>query len=91
MAYIQPQAPHVNGVMDLIEEEATTIKTKLITIQDAFVPTEEQPVLDLFYTVATYNKENPDTPINGDTARAILATEEATAIEGDVVNVEIVG
>lgn len=91
MTYVQPTAPHVNGLMDLTEEEATAIKTKLIAIQDAFVPTEEQPVLDLFYTVATYNKENPDTPINGDTATAILGQEEPTAVEGDTTTVEIVG
>jgi hypothetical protein len=92
MAYVQPQAPHVNGLMELTEEEVTAIKAKLVAIQEAFVPTEGQPVLDLFYIVATYNKENPDTPINGDTAQAVLASgDEPVAIEGNVTTVEIVG
>jgi hypothetical protein len=92
MAYQQPQAPHVNGLMELTEEQVAELKAKLVVIQEAFEPTEGQPVLDLFYIVATYNKENPDTPLNGDTAQAVLGSGETpVAIEGNVTTVEIVG
>jgi hypothetical protein len=92
MTYIQPQAPHVNGLMELTEEQVVELKSKLVAIQEAFEPTEGQPVLDLFYIVATYNKENPDAVINGDTAQAVLGSGEVpVAIEGNVTTVEIVG
>jgi hypothetical protein len=71
------EAPHVNGVMELTETKAATVKDKLTKIRDEFTPSHEQPVADTFYLVSTYNKENPSAPINGDTAQAILAEGEA--------------
>lgn len=65
--------------MTLTDEQAIDIKAKLIVIRDAFVETDEQPVCDTFYLVSTYNRENPDSPINGDTAQAILAEEQPSS------------
>ena len=76
MALKQP--PYVNGEMTLTDEEVTEIQTKLIAIRDAFDPTDEQPVCDTFYLTATYNRENPTFPINGDTCNALLAEEVPT-------------
>jgi hypothetical protein len=59
--------------MELDATTADAIRTKLQTIQAAFTPTDEQPVCDTFYITATYNRENPDFPINGDTAQYLLA------------------
>jgi hypothetical protein len=80
MALKQP--PYVNGEMTLTEEEVLEIQAKLITIRDAFDPTDEQPVCDTFYLTSTYNRENPTFPINGDTCNAILNAEEVTPVEG---------
>jgi hypothetical protein len=65
--------PFVNGVMELTAEQGTEIQVKLVAIRDAFDPTDEQPVCDTFYLTATYNLENPDFPINGDTCEFLLA------------------
>jgi hypothetical protein len=70
MALKQP--PFVNGEMELTEEEISEIKGKLEVIVSSFDPTDEQPVADTFYITATYNRENPDFPINGDTCQALL-------------------
>lgn len=69
MALSQP--PKINGLMELTEEEILSIKTKLVAIQIAFEPTDEQPTCDTFYLTATYNSEN-DFKINGDTMSYIL-------------------
>jgi hypothetical protein len=66
------QPPFVNGIMTLTDTEITDIQTALQAIQTAFVETDEQPVCDTFYLVSTYNKENTDSPINGDTAEYVL-------------------
>jgi hypothetical protein len=70
MAIKQP--PFVNGEMTLTDTQVTDVKTKLQAIQAAFVPTDEQPVCDTFYITATYNKENQDFLLNGDTVEAVL-------------------
>jgi hypothetical protein len=66
------KAPYVNGLMDLTDDEKVEIKGKLQVIVAEFDPTDEQPVADTFYITATYNRENPDFPINGDTCQALL-------------------
>jgi hypothetical protein len=73
MALKQP--PFVNGEMTLTDEQIVDIKAKLVAIRDAFDPTDEQPVCDTFYITATYNKENIDFPINGDTCNALLTEQ----------------
>jgi hypothetical protein len=70
MAFKQP--PHINGIMELIEQEQTKIREKLLTIRDNFEETDDQPIADTFYITATYNRENPDFPINGDTCEWLL-------------------
>jgi hypothetical protein len=82
MAYIQPQPPTVNGMADFANKESASfdqvkvdgIRTKLQAIETNFVPTEDNPVFNLFYQVSEYNKANTE-PINGDTAQAILAEQ----------------
>lgn len=66
------QPPIVDGIMSFTTAETTTIKTKLNAIKTAFKPTDEQPVCDTFYLVATYNKQNVGKEINGDTAEVIF-------------------
>lgn len=68
------QPPNVNGVMDLTTEQTASIKAALEVIQSAFVETDEQPVCDTFYLTATYNQQNPDAPINGDTCQFVLGS-----------------
>lgn len=68
------QPPNVNGVMNLTAEQTASIKAALTAIQSAFVETDEQPVCDTFYLTATYNQQNPDAPINGDTAEYVLGS-----------------
>lgn len=69
------QPPSVNGVMELSAAETDAIRSKLLAIQAAFEPTDDQPVCDTFYITATYNKANVGNEINGDTAQSILAGE----------------
>jgi hypothetical protein len=79
MALSQP--PKINGVMlNLTDEQITDIQGKLIAIRDAFDPTDDQPVCDTFYLTATYNRENPTLPINGDTCNMLLAEETPTEV-----------
>lgn len=78
MALKQP--PFVNGKMTLTTEQATEIQGKLTVIRDAFDPTDDQPVCDTFYLTATYNRENPTFPINGDTCQMLLAEETPTEV-----------
>jgi hypothetical protein len=75
------QPPYANGIMDLTDTEKAEILEKLQSIITAFVPDDFQSVADTFYIVSTYNKENPDAPINGDTAQAVLApTLDSTGV-----------
>jgi hypothetical protein len=69
------QPPYVNGEMVLTDEQVKTIKDQLLQIQTAFVPSDEQPVCDTFYLVSSYNKENQDLLINGDTAEMLLSED----------------
>jgi hypothetical protein len=78
MALKQP--PYTNGEMTLTDAQIKAVKAKLVAIRDAFDPTDEQPVCDTFYLTATYNKENPTFPINGDTCNALLAEETPTEV-----------
>ncbi|WP_066316997.1 hypothetical protein [Bacillus sp. FJAT-29814] len=78
MARLQP--PHINGVMELTEEEQAEIKAKLVVIHDAFEETDEQPVCDTFYLTSTYNRENPEFPINGDTVESLLVEESPVEV-----------
>jgi hypothetical protein len=73
MALKQP--PYVNGEMTLTDAQIKDIHDKLVAIRDAFDPTDEQPVCDTFYITATYNRENPTFPINGDTCEALLVEQ----------------
>jgi hypothetical protein len=63
--------PNVNGVATLTTTQTNTVRNKLITIRDNFVPTDEQPVCDTFYITSTYNAGNT-LKINGDTAESLL-------------------
>jgi hypothetical protein len=78
MALKQP--PFINGEMTLTDAQIKDVKDKLVSIRDAFDPTDEQPVCDTFYITATYNKENPTFPINGDTCNALLTEETPTEV-----------
>lgn len=73
MAIKQP--PYSNGIMDLTDVEKTDITAKLQAIVQAFVPTDFQSTPDTFYIVSNYNTQNPDAPINGDTAEVLLAPQ----------------
>jgi hypothetical protein len=75
MALKQP--PFVNGQMTLTDAELTDIQTKLVAIRDAFAPTDDVPVCDTFYLTATYNRNNVDFPINGDTCEYVLGLLDA--------------
>jgi hypothetical protein len=70
MALKQP--PYINGTMTLTDEQITDLQTKLVAIRDAFEPTDDVPICDTFYLTATYNRENVDFPINGDTCEYVL-------------------
>jgi hypothetical protein len=72
MAKLQP--PHVNGEMELTEEEQADITAKLQVIIENFEETDEQPVCDTFYIASTYNRDN-NLKINGDTAQVLLSEE----------------
>ncbi|MGP0689833.1 hypothetical protein ACW5UC_25125 [Priestia aryabhattai] len=78
--------PHVNGIMDLTEEEILIIKEDLIEIQDAFVPDDYVSYCDTQYLVSHYNDAHPDMLINGDTANYCLqyVKEEPVAEEQPV-------
>lgn len=82
MAIKQP--PYANGVMVLTDEQIIDIKTKLDVIISAFEPSDEQPVIDTFYITSTFNKENPDAPVNGDTVQFILTPVEEQPAESGV-------
>jgi hypothetical protein len=82
MALKQP--PFVNGEMTLTDAQIKDIHDKLVVIRDGFDPTDEQPVCDTFYITATYNRENPTFPINGDTCEALLVE---VAVEQPVIEV----
>lgn len=81
MAFKQP--PEVNGLCEFCTEPIDEmmildIQAKLKAIQDAFVPSEDQPVISTHYLVSEYNASNPDCLINGDSAQFILAYAPAT-------------
>jgi ferritin len=81
MTYVQPSAPHVNGVRDdLTPTKIETLKNQLVRIQEDFKPTYEQPVCDTFYLVVEHTKKHGDQAtfiqLNGDTAEYILAYVE---------------
>jgi hypothetical protein len=79
MTYQPQKPPTVNGIDEtLTEEQILSIKEDLHVIQSSFVPSEEQPELNLFYTVSTYNLQNTEKPINGDTAQYILVYQSGT-------------
>ncbi|AGK52042.1 hypothetical protein [Bacillus sp. 1NLA3E] len=64
--------PEVNGIMDLTDQEKANIKVKLQMIKAGFVASDDQQAPDTFYITATYNQQNPTTPINGDTCEMLL-------------------
>jgi hypothetical protein len=68
--------PNTNGIMELTEKEQMEIKAKLGIIKSNFVKTDDKPFCDTFYITATYNRENPDMPINGDTCEMLLAEDQ---------------
>lgn len=66
---------------DLTEEQREEIKGKLLVIIDEFVSDPlYQPVWDTQYVTATYNRENPELPIDGVTVEMLLNGTE-TEIE----------
>jgi hypothetical protein len=69
------QPPFVNGEMTLTNEQVLEIREKLVVIRESFEETDEHPVCDTFYLTSTYNRENPDQPINGDTCEMLLAED----------------
>jgi hypothetical protein len=70
--------PFVNGIIEgLTDTQITDFQTKLVAIRDAFVETDEQPVCDTFYLTSTYNRDNVDFPINGDTCEYVLGLLDA--------------
>jgi hypothetical protein len=77
--------PHTNSVMLFDPEKENLIREKLLVIRDGFVPNENQFVVDTFYVTATYNRENPEEPINGDTMEFILnpPTSDQGELYGD--------
>jgi hypothetical protein len=81
MTYVQPQAPHVNGVRDdLTPTKIEMLKKQLINIQEDFVPTYEQPVCDTFYLVVEHTRKHGEQAtfiqLNGDTAEYVLSYVE---------------
>jgi hypothetical protein len=81
MTYVQPQAPNVNGVReDLTPETINTLKSQLLTIQEEFTPTYEQPVCDTFYLVVEHTRKHGEQAtfiqLNGDTAEYVLSYVE---------------
>lgn len=78
MMKMSKKPPFANGEMELTDEQTTEIREKLIIIREGFKPTDDQEQVDTFYVTATYNKENPDTPVNGDTVEMLLSEGEQT-------------
>lgn len=70
------QAPNVNGIMDLAAAEVAATKAALEAIREAFVPTDEEPVLSTHGWVSRYNQANVGAEINGDTAEYVLSVGE---------------
>ena len=80
MAYVQPSAPNVNGVLELTEAKKTTLRNQLIVIRDAFEASAEQPVVNTFYLVvahtAKHGAQTTFTQLNGDTVEHLLSESE---------------
>ena len=86
MAYVQPQAPNVNGVMELSATKQDTLRNQLDTIIADFVPSEEYPVISTFYLVVEHTRKHGAqatfTQLNGDTVEHLLSlVEEVTPVE----------
>jgi hypothetical protein len=81
--------PHTNGIEELTNEQILSIKAKLQVIVDGFIPSDEQEFVNTFYIVSTYNRQNVDSPINGDTAEYVLYqyVEEVEEDVSEVVDV----
>jgi hypothetical protein len=77
-----PQPPEVNGILELTEEQTLSIQEKLVTIQNEFQPSYDQPVCDTFYLVVTYTQKHEKDAdfirINGDTAQHVLSFSTET-------------
>jgi ABC-type phosphate transport system substrate-binding protein len=80
MAYVQPQAPNVNGVMELSATKIETLRNQLDAIVSEFVPSEEYPVISTFYIVVKHTQKHGTqttfTQLNGDTVEFLLGLQE---------------
>lgn len=80
MEYVIPQPPHVNGVIELNETKATTLRKQLDTIISEFKPTEDYPMISTFYLVVSHTKKHGEqatfTQLNGDTVEHLLSLVE---------------
>lgn len=77
MAYVQPQPPYCNGVMELTQTKCDTLRNQLNTIIEDFVPSEEYPVVSTFYLVVEHTRKHGEqttfTQLNGDTVEYLLS------------------
>jgi hypothetical protein len=80
MAYILPQPPHVNGVMELSATKIETLRNQLDAIVAEFTPSEEYPVISTFYIVVKHTQKHGEqttfTQLNGDTVEFLLGLQE---------------
>jgi hypothetical protein len=80
MAYVQPQAPNVNGVMELSVTKQDTLRKQLDVIVSEFEPSEEYPVISTFYIVVKHTQKHGAqttfTQLNGDTVEYLLGLVE---------------
>jgi len=67
-----PKPPNVGGVMELATDAKTSIRAQLISIQESFAPTLDEPTLSTHGLVSRYNQQNEGAEINGDTAEYLL-------------------
>jgi hypothetical protein len=82
MAYVIPQPPHINGVMELSATKIETLRNQLNTIIAEFEPSEEYPIISTFYIVVKHTQKHGAqttfTQLNGDTVEWLLSLTEET-------------
>jgi hypothetical protein len=83
MAYTLPQAPNVNGVLELSATKIETLRKQLDVIVADFAPSEDYPVISTFYIVVEHTKKHGSqttfTQLNGDTVEYLLSLVEDVA------------
>jgi hypothetical protein len=76
------KAPWTSGIMTLTHEEVLEVKTACQTIIDNFEPNDIYASPDTQYVVSTYNKQDWNKAINGDTYSVVMAYDPEYNTQG---------